>query len=94
MKDQVELLKESCDMKDSACVRYQNRISELEKENKKLKNSIAYWKRKADENQEKADDSSDPDGNRVREYRYGYTDQTQAGRAGQGDQIQRGIPDF
>ena len=56
MKDQVELLKESCDMKDSACVRYQNRISELEKENKKLKNSIAYWKRKADENQEKADE--------------------------------------
>jgi prefoldin subunit 5 len=56
MKDQVELLKESCDMKDAACVRYQKRISELEKENKKLKNSIAYWKRKADENQEKADE--------------------------------------
>jgi cell shape-determining protein MreC len=40
MKDQVELLKESCDMKDAACVRYQKRIAELEEENKKLKESL------------------------------------------------------
>ena len=37
MKTQVELLKESCDIKDAACVRYQKRIAELEEENKKLK---------------------------------------------------------
>ena len=30
------------------------RIEDLEEENKKLKNSIEYWKRKADKNQEKA----------------------------------------
>jgi chromosome segregation ATPase len=37
MKTQVELLKESCDIKDAACVRYQKRIAELEEENKNLK---------------------------------------------------------
>lgn len=37
MKTQVELLKESCDIKDAACVKYQKRIAELEEENKKLK---------------------------------------------------------
>lgn len=31
-----------------------DKITELEEENKKLKNSIEYWKRKADKNQEKA----------------------------------------
>ena len=37
MKTQVELLKESCYIKDAACVRYQKRITELEEENNKLK---------------------------------------------------------
>ena len=37
MKTQVELLKECCDIKDAACVRYQKRIAVLEKENKLLK---------------------------------------------------------
>jgi hypothetical protein len=36
MKTQVELLKECCDIKDAACVRYQKRIAELEEENDKL----------------------------------------------------------
>lgn len=40
MKTQVELLKESCDIKDAACVRYQKRIAELEEENKKLKEEL------------------------------------------------------
>ena len=30
-------------------------IEKLEEENRKLKNSIEYWKKKADKNQEKAD---------------------------------------
>lgn len=38
MKTQVELLKECCDIKDAACVRYQKRIEELEKDNRKLYN--------------------------------------------------------
>lgn len=42
MKTQVELLKECCDIKDAACVRYQKRIAELEEENKKLKSDLAY----------------------------------------------------
>lgn len=41
MKTQVELLKESCDIKDAACVKYQKRIAELEEENKKLKSDLA-----------------------------------------------------
>ena len=40
MKTQVELLKESCDIKDAACVRYQKRIAELEEKNKKLEEKI------------------------------------------------------
>jgi prefoldin subunit 5 len=41
MKTQVELLKECCDMKDAACVRYQKRIEDLEEENKKLKSDLS-----------------------------------------------------
>ena len=41
MKTQVELLKESCDIKDAACVKYQKRIEELEEENKKLNIKVA-----------------------------------------------------
>ena len=41
MKTQVELLKECCDIKDAACVRYQKRIEELEEENKKLNIKVA-----------------------------------------------------
>jgi prefoldin subunit 5 len=45
MKTQVELLKESCDIKDAACVRYQKRIAELEEENKKLKEELERYKK-------------------------------------------------
>jgi hypothetical protein len=48
MKTQVELLKESCDIKDAACVRYQKRIAELEEENKKLKEENQYRESIAD----------------------------------------------
>jgi predicted RNase H-like nuclease (RuvC/YqgF family) len=59
MKTQVELLKECCDIKDAACVRYQKRIAELEEENKKLKKECeendylvednARWMKKCEE---------------------------------------------
>jgi chromosome segregation ATPase len=59
MKTQVELLKESCDIKDAACVRYQKRIAELEEENKKLRKECeendylvednARWMKKCEE---------------------------------------------
>ena len=42
MKTQVELLKECCDIKDAACVRYQKRIDELLEENKKLKEDLHF----------------------------------------------------
>ena len=42
MKTQVELLKESCDIKDAACVRYQKRIAELEEENKALRENVNH----------------------------------------------------
>ena len=45
MKDQVELLKESCYLKDAACVTYQKRIAELEEENKKLKKNIEIFEK-------------------------------------------------
>ena len=41
MKTQVELLKECCDIKDAACVKYQKRIAELEEENKELKEKLS-----------------------------------------------------
>ena len=52
MKTQVELLKECCDIKDTACVRYQKRIAELEEENKKLKKEIKELKAKIEKLQE------------------------------------------
>lgn len=59
MKTQVELLKECCDIKDAACVKYQKRIAELEEENVKMKLHIeakdkAYMDLLADYNYLKA----------------------------------------
>jgi chromosome segregation ATPase len=55
MKTQVELLKESCDIKDAACVRYQKRIAELEEENKKLNEEVRFLEECLD-NKEKLND--------------------------------------
>ena len=49
MKTQVELLKECCDIKDAACVRFQKRIAELEEENKKLKEERDLYKARNEE---------------------------------------------
>jgi chromosome segregation ATPase len=49
METQVELLKECCDIKDAACVRYQKRIEELEKDNRKLYNEYKLLKARNEE---------------------------------------------
>lgn len=54
MKTQVELLKECCDIKDAACVRYQKRIAELEEENRKLREELSAYDREYFDEDKKA----------------------------------------